>query len=61
MELCEITDEIRDFIETGAPQSALRASALKNGFRTLYQEGLVQVIAGHTTMEEIRCLSYTAV
>jgi type II secretory ATPase GspE/PulE/Tfp pilus assembly ATPase PilB-like protein len=61
MELCEITDEIRDFIEGGAPQSSLRASALKNGFRTLYQEGLGQVIAGTTTMEEIRCLSYTAI
>ena len=61
MELCEVTDEIRDHIETGAPQSVMRAAALKNGFRTLYQEGLVQVIAGSTTMEEIRCLSYTAV
>jgi len=61
MELCEITDEIRDYIETGAPQSSMRAAALKNGFRTLYQEGLVQVIAGSTTMDEIRCLSYTAI
>ena len=61
MELCEINDEIRDHIEAGAPQSAMRASALRHGFRTLYQEGLTQVIAGSTTMEEIRCLSYTGI
>ncbi|RBP37379.1 type IV pilus assembly protein PilB [Roseimicrobium gellanilyticum] len=61
MELCETTDELRDLIEQGAPQSAMRAAALKNGFRTLYQEGLNQVISGNTTIEEIRCLAYTAV
>jgi type II secretory ATPase GspE/PulE/Tfp pilus assembly ATPase PilB-like protein len=61
MEVCETTDEIRDLIEAGASQSVLRGAALKNGFRTLYQEGLVQVIAGFTTIEEIRCLAYTAI
>ena len=61
MELCEVNAELRDLVEQGAPQSVMRASALKHGFRTLYQEGILQVIAGNTTMEEIRCLSYTAV
>jgi type II secretory ATPase GspE/PulE/Tfp pilus assembly ATPase PilB-like protein len=61
MELCETNDEMRDLIEEAAPQSAMRAAALKNGFRTLYQEGLTQVLAGHTTLEEIRCLAYTAI
>jgi type II secretory ATPase GspE/PulE/Tfp pilus assembly ATPase PilB-like protein len=61
MELCETTDEIRDLIEAGVPQTTIRAAAMKSGFRTLYQEGLVQVIAGHTTMDEIRCLAYTAI
>lgn len=61
MELCEVNSELRDLIEQGAPQSALRVVALKSGFRTLYQEGLSQVISGHTTLEEIRCLSYTAI
>lgn len=61
MELCETTDELRDLIEEAAPQSAMRAAALKSGFRSLYQEGLMQVIAGHTTLEEIRCLAYTAI
>ncbi len=61
MELCETTDEMRDLIEQEAPQSAMRKAALKTGLRTLFQEGLSQVIAGQTTMDEIRCLSYTAI
>ena len=61
MELCELNTDIRDLIEEGAPMSALRAAAMKNGFLSLYQEGLLQVIAGHITMDEIRCLSYTAI
>ncbi|WP_009958376.1 GspE/PulE family protein [Verrucomicrobium spinosum] len=61
MELCEINDEIRDLIEAAAPLSSLRTAALTHGFRTLYQEGLLQFLAGNTTMDEIRCLSYTAI
>jgi type II secretory ATPase GspE/PulE/Tfp pilus assembly ATPase PilB-like protein len=61
MELCETNDEMRDLIEEAAPQSAMRAAALRNGFRTLYQEGLSQVVSGNTTFDEIRCLSYTAI
>jgi len=60
MELCEVTTELRDLVEEGAPMSAMRSAAFKNGFMSLYQEGLGQVIAGSTTMDEIRCLSYTA-
>lgn len=60
MELCEVNNELRDLIEEGAPLSAMRAAAFKNGFRSLYQEGLQQVIGGHTSLEEIKCLSYTA-
>jgi type II secretory ATPase GspE/PulE/Tfp pilus assembly ATPase PilB-like protein len=61
MELCETSDEMRDLIEEGAPQSAMRAAAMRNGFRTLYQEGLSQVVSGNTTLDEVRCLSYTAI
>ncbi|HEY1083536.1 MAG TPA: GspE/PulE family protein [Prosthecobacter sp.] len=60
MELCEITTELRDLIEEAAPMSAMRACAFKHGFLSLYQEGLLQVIAGHTSMDEIKCLAYTA-
>ena len=60
MELCEISSELRDLVEEAAPISALRSCAFKNGFLSLYQEGLLQVIAGHTSLDEIKCLSYTA-
>ena len=60
MEICEVTSELRDLIEENAQMSAMRAVAFKNGFMSLYQEGLIQVMAGQTTMDEIRCLSYTA-
>lgn len=60
MEMLEINSELSDLIETGAPQQQLRAAAMKTGFRTLYQEGLVQVLSGNTTMEEIKKVSYTA-
>lgn len=60
MEICEISTELRDLIEEAAPMSAMRAAAFKNGFFSLYQEGLMQVMAGHTSLDEIKCLSYTA-
>ncbi|MDZ4289516.1 MAG: GspE/PulE family protein [Prosthecobacter sp.] len=60
MEMCEMNTELRDLIEEAAPMSAMRACAFKNGFLSLYQEGLLQVIAGHTSLDEIKCLSYTA-
>ncbi|MFO1482363.1 MAG: GspE/PulE family protein [Verrucomicrobiaceae bacterium] len=60
MELCEVNNELRDLVEEGAPLSAMRAAAFKNGFRSLYQEGLAQVIGGTTSLDEIKCLAYTA-
>ncbi|HYF37686.1 MAG TPA: GspE/PulE family protein, partial [Prosthecobacter sp.] len=60
MEMCEMNTELRDLIEEAAPMSAMRSCAFKNGFLSLYQEGLMQVINGHTSLDEIKCLSYTA-
>ncbi len=59
MEICEVGSELRDLIEEAAPMSAMRAAAFKNGFMSLYQEGLGQIIGGHTSLDEIKCLSYT--
>ena len=60
MEMCLINGEISNLIATGAPVNELRRAAEKDGFRTLYQEGLAQVIGGNTTFDEISCLSYTS-
>lgn len=60
MEMALVNGEMSNLIATGAPVNELRRAAEKDGFRTLYQEGLAQVIAGNTTFDEISCLSYTS-
>lgn len=60
MEIALITNEMSGLIATGAPVNELRRIAVADGFKSLYQEGLIQVIAGGTTFDEINCLSYTA-
>lgn len=60
MELCVINSEIQDLVSRGRPQTEMREVAFQNGFRTLYQQGLEQVLEGNTSMDEISCLTYTA-
>lgn len=60
MEITEVSPEIKDMITENAPVSSIRAVAQKSGLRTLYQEGLVQVLKGNTALDEIRGLAYMA-
>lgn len=60
MEMAEMNSELSDMIERHASQLDLRAAARKTGFQTLYQEGLIHVLAGNTTLDEIQQVSYTA-
>lgn len=61
MEMCPSDNELADLISRNAPQSEMRKATFRKGVLTLYQEGLQQVLAGNTSLEEISCLSYTAV
>jgi type II secretory ATPase GspE/PulE/Tfp pilus assembly ATPase PilB-like protein len=61
MEMCPSDNSLADMIARNAPQSEMRKLAFKKGVLTLYQEGLQQVLNGNTSLEEISCLSYTAV
>lgn len=61
MEMCPSDNALADLISTNSPQSQMRKLAFHRGVLTLFQEGLQQVIAGNTSLEEISCLSYTAV
>jgi type II secretory ATPase GspE/PulE/Tfp pilus assembly ATPase PilB-like protein len=61
MELCASDNELSDLISRNAPISELRKVAFNRGMLTLYQEGLQHVAAGSTSLEEISCLSYTAI
>jgi type II secretory ATPase GspE/PulE/Tfp pilus assembly ATPase PilB-like protein len=60
MEMCPVDAELQNLVATGASMQNMRAVAVRNGFLSLYQEGLAHVLAGNTTFEEIACLSYTA-
>ncbi|MFM8719102.1 MAG: GspE/PulE family protein, partial [Chthoniobacterales bacterium] len=61
MEMCPIDHALADLISVNAPQGEMRKIASVRGMRTLYQEGLQQVLEGETSLEEIKCLAYTAV
>ncbi|MBI4597259.1 MAG: Flp pilus assembly complex ATPase component TadA [Candidatus Omnitrophica bacterium] len=52
-EVLVLTREIRDLIARGAAAPMLKDAALKNGFSTLWQEGLKKVRAGLTSLEEL--------
>jgi type II secretory ATPase GspE/PulE/Tfp pilus assembly ATPase PilB-like protein len=60
MEMCMVGPKLQDLISRDRPQSELRQVAAKTGVLTLYQEGLMEVINGTTTLKEISPLSYTA-
>lgn len=58
MEMCETTPEIKDLIAEDAPLREIRKVAIRNGLFSLYQEGLCHVLAGNTTLDEIKGLAY---
>jgi general secretion pathway protein E len=53
-ELLELTDRIRDLIRCDNPNlNAVRQEAVKNGMKTLQEDGLRQVIEGKTSIQEL--------
>jgi type II secretory ATPase GspE/PulE/Tfp pilus assembly ATPase PilB-like protein len=56
-ELLSVSRDIRRMIQTGASAEALQHQALREGMRTLRQDGLEKVLAGVTTIEEVRATS----
>ena len=52
-EFAEMTPGLRDLILTGAPASALREAAEREGMITLRRDAIEKVIAGVTTVEEV--------
>ncbi len=49
-----IDDELRDHITEGAPLSTLKTHAAQQGVLPLLTQSAAHVVAGHTTIEEIR-------
>ena len=56
-ELMVVSREIRHLIQTGARAEALQESAMRQGMRTLRHDGIDKVVAGLTTIEEVRATS----
>jgi general secretion pathway protein E len=52
-ELLEIDESLRELIRDRAPSQALQAHALAHGMTSMFQDGLMKVLAGTTTLEEV--------
>jgi type II secretory ATPase GspE/PulE/Tfp pilus assembly ATPase PilB-like protein len=56
-ELMAISRELRRLIQTGARAEELQQTALREGMRTLRQDGIEKVLMGVTSIEEVRATS----
>jgi general secretion pathway protein E len=52
-ELFEIDDDVRALILERADASKIRKTAIANGMRTMFWDGLAKAFMGETTIEEI--------
>jgi len=52
-ELSVIDSEIEKFILADKPVSSIKELFIKKGMVTIYQSGLIEVVLGHTTIEEV--------
>jgi type II secretory ATPase GspE/PulE/Tfp pilus assembly ATPase PilB-like protein len=56
-ELMTISSELRRLVQTGARAEELQQQALRDGMRTLRQDGIEKVLMGVTTIGEVRATS----
>jgi type II secretory ATPase GspE/PulE/Tfp pilus assembly ATPase PilB-like protein len=56
-ELLSVTRAIRHLIQTGARAEEIQHQAMAEGLRTLRQDGIEKVLAGITSIEEVRATS----
>ncbi len=57
-ELLEGTDEMKALIQAKAATPALLELAQRQGMRTLLQDGLMKVVQGQTTLQEVRKVAF---
>jgi type II secretory ATPase GspE/PulE/Tfp pilus assembly ATPase PilB-like protein len=53
-ELLTGTDELKRLIQRRAPVEEIRRQAMKDGMRTLYQDGIAKIFKGFTDQKEVR-------
>ncbi|MDQ2735524.1 MAG: Flp pilus assembly complex ATPase component TadA [Pseudomonadota bacterium] len=56
-EMMVVSREMRRMIQNGARAEALQTVAMREGMRTLRQDGIEKVLAGQMTIEEVRATS----
>jgi type II secretory ATPase GspE/PulE/Tfp pilus assembly ATPase PilB-like protein len=56
-ELMTVGRELRRLVQTGARAEAIQRQAMLDGMRTLRQDGIEKVLAGVTTIDEVRASS----
>jgi len=56
-ELMSMSKPLRRLVQTGARAEELQQAALQEGMRTLRQDGIEKVLAGQTSIEEVRATS----
>ena len=56
-ELLSVTRDMRRLIQGGSRVEELQRQGLADGMRTLRQDGIEKVLAGHTSIEEVRATS----
>lgn len=55
-ELLVMTPAVRHLVQTRAPVSELVRAAIAGGMRTLKQDGIEKVLAGHTDIVKVRAV-----
>ncbi len=53
-EVMIVDPKMEKFILTNPPVSAIKKMAVKNGMITMYQSGLIEVVSGQTTLDEVK-------
>lgn len=57
-ELLKVSDAIRKLIVSKAPAEKIRETAIKEGMRTLMQNGIQKILYGVSTVEEVKRIVY---
>ncbi len=57
-ELLEIDDELRKMIVKNSDVEQIREDQRRKGFQSLFQNGLMKINQGHTTLEEVMSVAY---
>jgi type II secretory ATPase GspE/PulE/Tfp pilus assembly ATPase PilB-like protein len=53
------TDEMKKLIQNSSPMEVIRNQAIKDGMKTLKQDGIAKIFSGHCDLIQIRKVCIT--